>query len=123
MLSCHRADTEGVARENTAERWTFLTNHARVLVSIARSPYARVRDIAVRVGITERQVLAIINDLETGGYLSRERVGRRNRYHVHYDAHFRHAFEGPVSIGSLIDLFPADPMEHIGRAEAGRHVL
>jgi DNA-binding Lrp family transcriptional regulator len=120
MLSCRRADTEDVQIENAVERWTFLTNHARVLVSIARSPSARVRDIAARVGITERQVLAIIHDLETGGYLSRERVGRRNHYRVHHGARFRHAFEGSVSIGALIDLFPGHVAKHIERVAAGR---
>jgi len=110
-------------RANATERWTFLTNHARVLISIGGSPDVRVRDIAARVGITERQVMSIVSDLETSGYLSRERVGRRNRYRVHYDARFRHAFEGSVSVGALIDLFTADVTAQTERTALVRLVL
>ena len=97
--------------KNLAEHWTFLTNHARVLICIGRSPDVRVRDIAARVGITERQVLAIISALETSGYLSRERLGRRNHYRIHGDAHFRHVFEGTVTVGALVSLFSTHSTE------------
>jgi DNA-binding MarR family transcriptional regulator len=76
------------------QRWTFLTNHARVLICAGRWPDARVRDIAKQVDITERQVISILNDLETAGYLSRERVGRRNHYRINRHARFRQESEG-----------------------------
>ncbi|MFD0688744.1 helix-turn-helix transcriptional regulator [Actinomadura fibrosa] len=85
--------------------WTFLTNHARVLVGIARDPDARVRDLAQRIGITERSAQLIIGDLEEAGYLTRTRVGRRNTYTV--DAHrpFRHPAEADHDVQDLIELF------------------
>ncbi|MEV4471845.1 helix-turn-helix domain-containing protein [Nonomuraea sp. NPDC049504] len=85
--------------------WTFLTHHARVLVQLARNPEARQRDIAANLGITERAVHAIINDLDQAGYLTRERDGRRNRYRLHLDQHFRHPREGGLPIGLLVAIF------------------
>lgn len=82
--------------------WTFLTNHAHVLLSIARDPAARLRDVAVRVGITERAAQRIVADLEAGGYLTRTRDGRRNRYEVHPDVPLRHALERGHAIGELL---------------------
>jgi DNA-binding IclR family transcriptional regulator len=63
--------------------WSFLSNHGQVLVCIALDPAARLREIAERVGITERAVHRIVGELVTAGYVSRERQGRRNRYTVH----------------------------------------
>lgn len=62
--------------------WTFLTNHAQVLLCIASDPGIRLRDIGDTVGITERAVHRIVGELEVSGYISRQRVGRRNRYTV-----------------------------------------
>ncbi len=70
--------------------WNFLTNHAHVLLCVWEDPEARVRDIATRVGITERAVQRILQELESDGYLVRERVGRRNRYRVRGDRPLRH---------------------------------
>ncbi len=80
--------------------WTFLTNHAHVLLCVWEDSEARVRDIAMRVGITERAVQRILQELESEQYLVRERVGRRNRYRVRGDRPFRHPVEDhrPVSI-------------------------
>ena len=64
------------------ERWSFLTNHARVLVCIAHDPGLRLRDIAERVGITERSAYGIVTDLTDAGYVVKEKDGRRNRYRV-----------------------------------------
>lgn len=63
-------------------RWKFLTNHAQVLVCIADDPGVRLREISDRVGITERAAHRIVDELATGGYIERERVGRRNRYTI-----------------------------------------
>ena len=80
--------------------WNFLTNHAHVLLCVWEDPEARVRDIATRVGITERAVQRILQELESDGYLLRERVGRRNRYRVRGDRPLRHPVEDhrPVSV-------------------------
>ena len=64
-------------------RWTFLTNHAQVLICIARDPGIRLRQIAETVGITERATHRIVSELVEEGYLSREREGRRNTYTIH----------------------------------------
>jgi DNA-binding IclR family transcriptional regulator len=85
--------------------WTFLTNHARVLIRIARSPSIRMRDVAQEIGITERAAQLIINDLEEAGYLTRTRVGRRNTYTVNPDLPFRHPFEADHDVRDLLDLF------------------
>ncbi|GAA4151009.1 helix-turn-helix domain-containing protein [Actinomadura keratinilytica] len=84
---------------------TFLTDHARVLIHIARNPQARIRDIAAGIGITERATQLIINDLEEAGYLTRARVGRRNTYTINPDRPFRHPAEGDHHINALITLF------------------
>jgi predicted transcriptional regulator len=66
-------------------RWTFLTNHAQVLVCIANEPGARLRDISERVGITERAAHRIVVELADAGYITRKRTGRRNNYVIHAD--------------------------------------
>ncbi|MEU6237988.1 helix-turn-helix domain-containing protein [Kitasatospora sp. NPDC047058] len=78
-------------------QWTFLTSHARVLVQISRDPGIRVRDIATRCLLTERAVQRIIADLEKDGYLTHQRVGRANHYHVDASKQLRHpADSGPT---------------------------
>mgnify|MGYP006284346985 CR=1 FL=1 len=88
--------------------WTFLTNHGHVLICLHRNPQVRIRDIAAEVGITERAVQAILVDLEEGGYVSKDRVGRRNEYRIHADLAFRHPSEAMRSIGELLRIFEAD---------------
>ncbi|MCC5950233.1 MAG: winged helix-turn-helix transcriptional regulator [Nitriliruptoraceae bacterium] len=85
-----------------ARRWTFLTNHSHVLVCIAEDPDARGRDIAERVGISERAVQAIVGDLVEGGYMTRERVGRRNHYTIDTDGRLRHPVEAGHTVGELL---------------------
>ena len=74
------------------ESWSFLTNHARVLLSIAHDPGARLRDIAAALGITERSAYGIVTDLTRAGYVIKEKDGRRNRYQI--QAHL--PLPGPV---------------------------
>jgi DNA-binding transcriptional ArsR family regulator len=64
-------------------RWTFLSNHGRALLCIARDPESRLRDIATELGITERSAYAIVSDLAGAGYIDKQRDGRRNRYRIH----------------------------------------
>lgn len=90
--------------------WTFLTNHAHVMVCMALDPDARGRDIAERVGITERAVQSIIADLVADGYVTRERRGRRNHYRLHLDSPLRHPLESEHSIGELLESFGLVPV-------------
>lgn len=85
--------------------WTFLTNHARVLIAIAEAPDIRLRDIADRVGITERATQRIVAELESAGFLSHEKKGRRNKYRLRSRARLRHPLQRDVEIGRLLDLF------------------
>lgn len=91
--------------------WTFLTNHARVLLVVSSNPDIRLREIADLVGITERTAMQIVVDLEHDGYLRKERRGRRNHYTVDTDVPLRHPLEDHHQIGRLLDA-----LEH--RAEA-----
>lgn len=89
----------------SASQWRFLTNHGHVLVHLSRHPESRVRDVAVAVGITERSAQSILADLEAGRYVSKVRHGRRNRYELHPELHFRHPQEAHRQIGELLDIF------------------
>ena len=82
--------------------WTFLTNHAHVLLCIANEPDIRGRDIAAHVGITERAAQAIIADLVAAGYIRRRREGRRNRYSVDPDGPMRHPLDHGHTVGELL---------------------
>jgi len=85
-------------------KWTFLTNHAHVLVLLARDPDMILREVAVQVGITERAVQRIIADLEQEGYIERQRIGRNNHYQVRLETPLRHAIESHRTIGDLLGL-------------------
>jgi len=85
--------------------WTFLSNHGHVLVHINRNPDSKVKEIADAVGITERSALSILADLEEAGYISVERVGRRNSYRVNTNKNFRHPMEAQQPISALLRIF------------------
>jgi DNA-binding transcriptional ArsR family regulator len=87
-----------------APRWTFFTNHGHVLILLAADPALVLREVATRVGITERAVQRIITDLEDAGFLERERIGRRNRYRILGDQCLRHPIEAHRTIGDLVGL-------------------
>ena len=87
--------------------WTFLTNHAHVLLCIRRDDEVRLRDVAAMVGITERAVQKIVSDLAEEGYLKVERVGRRNRYRVQGRRPLRHRLEHNHDIGELLEVLEA----------------
>ena len=82
--------------------WTFFTNHAHVMIAISRDPELRQRDIAQLVGITEGAVQRILHELEESGYLIRERIGRRNRYHIVADLPLRHPLEIDRSVDDIL---------------------
>ncbi|MEU8925244.1 helix-turn-helix domain-containing protein [Kitasatospora sp. NPDC048545] len=89
--------------------WTFLTQHARVLLMISRDPMVRLRDLALTCGVTERAVQAIVTDLESAGYLTRSRNGRRNHYRITRHASFRHPAEAGFEIADFLELFAELP--------------
>ena len=90
-------------------QWTFLTNHSHVLICLWRDPTARLRDVADRVGITERAVQAIVADLEAGGVLTRHRDGRRNHYEIHDRLPLRHPVEASRPVAALLAMVGRDP--------------
>lgn len=82
--------------------WTFLTNHAHVLLCLASGEALTARELGLRIGITERAVQVILSDLTGGGYLIKEKVGRRNLYTVNRKGRLRHPLEAHHSVGDLI---------------------
>jgi predicted transcriptional regulator len=99
-------------------RWDFLTNHAHVLVCVARDPGIRLRDIAAAVGITERAAHRILTELVDEGYVVRERQGRRNRYQVKTELPLPHPLAREHEIGDLLDVLVGGV--NVGDAEAKR---
>ena len=94
----------------SSRSWTFLSNHAHLLLAVAQDPSARVRDLADRVGVTERATQLILNDLVNDGYVLRTRTGRRNSYALANGMPFRHPLEAGHSIDGLVALFQDVPL-------------
>jgi predicted ArsR family transcriptional regulator len=84
--------------------WAFISSHGAVLIEVARAPQATVRELAERAHITERQAHRVLNDLCAEGYVTRQRVGRRNEYHVNDGQPMRHPSVAEHKIGELLDL-------------------
>jgi DNA-binding IclR family transcriptional regulator len=84
--------------------WNFFTNHSHVLFCLARNPEETLREVAARVGITERAVQRIVGELEEAGVLTRQRNGRRNRYTIDPEVRLRHPIEGHCRLADLIDV-------------------
>ena len=99
--------------------WTFLSNHAHVLISLAKRSDARIRDLADDVGITERAVAQILADLEAAGVLAKERTGRRNTYHINSDAPLRHRVESHRTVADILRLaeVPVPSVRHLKRVK------
>lgn len=89
--------------------WTFLTNHAHVLLCLVAHPDIRMRDIAQKIGLTERWVQQIIRELAAAGYISRRRNGRRNEYRVHPQLPLRHPLEAHRSVQDMLELIQLPP--------------
>jgi hypothetical protein len=87
-----------------SKNWHFLTSHSQVLLCLSRDPDVRLRDVAATVGITERATQRIVSDLVEAGYVTRTRIGRRNRYAVNTDVPMRHPAQDGHEIGELLDL-------------------
>ncbi|BAS26901.1 helix-turn-helix transcriptional regulator [Limnochorda pilosa] len=84
--------------------WTFLTNHAQVLLCVAENRMITTREISEIVGITERSAQRLLDDLEAEGYITRHRVGRRNRYEIHPEISMRHPAQRGVAVKVLLDI-------------------
>jgi predicted transcriptional regulator len=93
----------------SGQEWTFFSNHAHVMVCLARNPDQPLREVALSVGITERAVQRIISDLEAAGYLLREREGRRNKYEMHPEIQLRHPLEEHCTLGDLLKVVVKNP--------------
>ena len=104
--------------------WHFVTNHTQVLLCIAANSDTRLRDIAEHVGITERAAQRIVADLVAEGYVTRQRMGRRNQYAINRELEMRHPAQFGFEIGPLLDLLRRDdddPAESISpRPATGR---
>jgi predicted transcriptional regulator len=96
---------------HNAPNWSFLTNHGQVLLCIAQDPGARLREIADRVGITERATHRIVDDLAAAGYISRTRNGRRNHYTVHNDLPLPDRLARTQRVGELLAILSTRPAE------------
>jgi hypothetical protein len=97
-------------RDGTSS-WSFLTNHARVLLCLAQDPGVRLRDIGEAVGITERAAHRIVAELTAAGYISRRRVGRRNRYTIQSHLPIPDPLARGQSVGDLLTILAGDPTE------------
>jgi len=86
-----------------SSQWTFLTNHLHVLICLAANPDIVLREVSLRVGITERNVQRIVSDLEEAEILTRERDGKRNRYRINRHSTLRHSLESHIKVGALLD--------------------
>ncbi len=107
-----------MGEQDAKPTWTFLSNHGHVLVCIAEEADIRGRDLAAKVGITERAAQSIVADLVEAGYVTRDRVGRRNQYEIHPELPLRHPVENEHSIGELLVVLAqrneADPRKATG---------
>ena len=92
----------------SAPSWTFLTNHARVLLCIAHDPGIRLRDIAARLDITERSAYGIVTDLTQAGYIVKEKDGRRNRYQIQTHLPLPEATSRERTVGEVLALLAGD---------------
>ena len=92
-----------MSSDNERKTWTFLTNHAQILLCLAETPDVRLRDVAERVGITERATQRILAELIEAGYVKTERIGRRNRYTVDREHAMRHSAQLGSRIGALLE--------------------
>jgi DNA-binding MarR family transcriptional regulator len=95
-----------MSNSDGGKTWTFLTNHAQVLLCLADSPDIRMREVAERVGITERATQRIVAELIEAGYVKTERIGRRNRYTVDRQHAMRHSAQFGYEIGALLEALP-----------------
>ncbi len=105
-----RSASVSTSGETGSPGWTFLTNHSHVLICITEDDSSRSRDIAARVGITERAVHRIMSELCDAGYVTKIREGRRNRYVAHLDLPLRHQVERHCTASELLETVRRQPV-------------
>jgi MarR family len=106
----------------TAASWTFLTNHARVLLCIAHDPGIRLRDIAARLDITERSVYGVVTDLTQAGYIVKQKDGRRNRYQIQAHQPLPEPTSRERTVGEVLALLtPTGPGQPPAEGETADH--
>ena len=98
-----KMDTRQPVAESQARGWTFLTNHAHVLLCLAGGEALTARELGLMIGITERAIQVILADLTDGGYLIKKKIGRRNIYTVNRKGRLRLPLESHHTVGDLID--------------------
>lgn len=108
-----------VAADSVSRQWTFLNNHAHVLICLARYPDAVLREVAQRVGVTERATQKIIKDLVDCQVLQRHREGRCNRYRINFAQPLRHPLERLHTVGELLAMFLTE--EEMERNRSGEN--
>lgn len=107
IISCNKLP---LSWESLIVSWTFLSNHAHVLVCLGRDPDIRLRDVAEQVGMTERAVFKIVSELEESGVITRIREGRRNHYEIDTTVTLRHPLEQDRTVSSLLKML-LDPAQ------------
>jgi hypothetical protein len=103
---------------NAVPSWSFLTNHARVLLCIAQDPGIRLREIGETVGITERAAHRIVDELATAGYIARRREGRRNHYTIRAHLPVPDPLAREQKIGDLLSVLGGRPSPRVNTADA-----
>jgi hypothetical protein len=123
-MNNNSGNQEEASSEAVASGWDFLTNHAHVLLCVARDPGIRLRDIAAAVGITERGAHKVLTELVDEGYVLRERHGRRNRYKVRPELPLRHPLVHDREVGDLLKVLlrPERPERKGGQTRSGKAV-
>ncbi|MDJ0917718.1 MAG: winged helix-turn-helix domain-containing protein [Woeseiaceae bacterium] len=99
---------------DSAHQWTFFSNYAHVLVCLAENPDARLRDVADKIGITERTAFRLIGELEDAGIIERVKEGRRNHYEINADAHLKHSIEKHYTVGELLETLTHEQQQTSG---------
>lgn len=106
---------------NTVDQeWTFFSNYAHVLVCLAQNPRALLREVAERVGVTERTAMRLITRLDEAGILKRVKQGRRNFYQIETSEHLRHPLEAHCTIEQLLGMIlqqAGNSANHTGKGE------
>ncbi len=118
-----KADTSApgpLMERDKSHHWTFFSNYGHILLALAQDPEARLRDLAERVGITERAVHRLLSEMEAAGVISRHREGRRNSYSIKQTVKLRHPIEDHRTVGDLIDLIDLEssPRRRGGKSAA-----
>ncbi len=107
---------------NASTDWNFFSNYAHVLVCLAENPDSRLRDVAERVGITERTTFRLVTQLQDSGILMRHKEGRRNSYVIEPNQQLRHPIESHCTVGELLKLIlsPGDFKKLAHRSEVAK---